>query len=131
MCSQILDHYQGGTLVIETGMWVDYPDHYMWDRNAKLGPLFDAMKVMARQEDYPVIDIFDYIRGETEAGNWDLRLRGLPDLEHTIIDNSFDEFFGTDPAFYSNIHPNTRCLGLIADWEVDKIKALFGDRLPS
>ena len=130
LCRQILDHYQGGTLVIETNMWVDYPDHYMWDRNAKLAPLFNAMKVMARQEDYPVLDIFDNIRRETEKGNWDLRLRGLPDKEHTIIDDSFDEFFGTDPAFYSNIHPNTRCLGLIAGWEVDKIRELFGDRLP-
>ena len=108
----------------------DYPKHYMWDRNSKLAPLYDAMREMARSEGYPIVDIFRNMRTETERGNWDLRVRGLPDGEHTISDDSFDEFFGDDPAFFSNIHPNSRCMGLIADWEVEKLRELFGDRLP-
>jgi hypothetical protein len=55
---------------------------------------------------------------------------GLPDEEHTIVDESFDEFFGDDPAFYTNIHPNSRCLGLIAGWEVDTIRGIVGNKLP-
>ena len=130
LCQRIREHYPESTVVIETGIWVDYPKHYMWDRNSKLAPLYDAMREMARSEGYPIVDVFGKMRTETERGNWDLRVRGLPDGEHTISDDSFDEFFGDDPAFFSNIHPNSRCLGLIADWQVEKLRELFGDRLP-
>jgi hypothetical protein len=71
------------------------------------------------------------MRLETERGNWDLRVRGLPDPQHMVLDDSFDKFFGDDPAFFTNIHPNSRCLGLIADWEIEKLKEIFGDRLPA
>ena len=57
--------------------------------------------------------------------------RGLPAPEHTIVDNSFDDFFAHDPAFFTNLHPNSRCMGLIADWEIEKLKEFFGDRLPN
>ena len=130
LCRRIVDHYRQATVVIETGMWVDYPDHYMYDRNSKLAPLYEAMRSMAESEGYPVVDIFARTRAETERGNWDLRVRGLPDPEHSIIDDSFDKFFGDDPAFFTNVHPNSRCMGLIADWEVEKVKELFGAALP-
>ena len=131
LCHQVTDHYPGVTVVIETGMWVDYPDHYMWDRNAKLAPLYEAMQDMAEAEGYLLVDIFTHMRLETEKGNWDLRVRGLPDPEHTIVDDSFDAFFADDPAFFTNIHPNSKCMGLIADWEVEKLTELFGSRLPN
>jgi len=102
----------------------------MWDRNARLEPLYDAMREMARSEGYYVVDIFTNMQIETARGNWDLRMRGLPDPEHTILDDSFDKFFGGDPAFFTNIHPNSRCIGLIADWEVAKLRELFGETLP-
>jgi hypothetical protein len=117
-------------IIIETGIWVDHPEHYIWDRNSRLAPLYRAMKRFAADQDYPVVDVFRNMEIETIRGNWDLRVRGLPDPEHTIIDDSFDEFFGDDPAFFTNVHPNSRCLGLIADWEIAKLKELFGDRLP-
>lgn len=131
LCQRLTDRYQRCTIVIETGMWVDYPEHYMWDRNSKLAPLYEAMRSMAESERYAVNDVFGKTRTETEAGNWDLRVRGLPDAEHTILDDSFDGFFGEDPAFFTNIHPNSRCMGLIADWEIDKLRELFGDTLPN
>ncbi len=46
----------------------------------------------------------------------------------TIVDDAFDRFFGGDPAFFTNIHPNSRCLALIADWEVEALQRQFGDR---
>jgi acyl-CoA thioesterase-1 len=102
----------------------------MWDRNAKLAPLYDAIRRMAESEGHPLLDIFAKTRAETERGNWDLRVRGLPDREHTIVDDAFDRFYGDDPAFYTNIHPNSNGMGLIADWQVAKLRELFGDRLP-
>jgi len=130
LCGRLTDHYTQATVIVETGMWVDYPGHYLWDRNAKLAPLQEAMRAMAEAEGYPLVDIFAKMQAETERGNWDLRVRGLPDPDHTIIDESFDRFFADDPAFFTNIHPNSRCMGLIADWEVEKLKELFGEELP-
>ena len=40
-------------------------------------------------------------------------------------------FFGDDPAFFTNIHPNSRGMGLIADWEIETLRELFGDKLPN
>ena len=131
LCRRLTVHYPRVRVIIETGIWVDYPDHYMWDRNAKLAPLYEAVRAMAESEGYPVVDVFENTRAETEAGNWDLRVRGLPAPEHTIVDSSFDDFFAHDPAFFTNIHPNSRCMGLIADWEIATLKELFGDRLPN
>jgi hypothetical protein len=131
LCHRIAVHYPGVYIVIETGIWVDYPEHYMWDRNAKLTSLYAAMRDMSASEGYPVVDIFANMRAETERGNWDLRVRGIPDLEHTIIDTSFDEFFGTDSAFFTNIHPNSRCMGLIAEWQIEILKERFETRLPN
>ena len=130
LCERIKQAFGAATIIIETGMWVDFPAHYMWDRNSRLEPLYDAMRAFAAEAGHPLIDIFANTRAETVEGNWDLRVRGLPDIEHTIIDDSFDEFFGDDPAFYTNIHPNSRCMGLIAEWQVAKLTELFGDGLP-
>jgi lysophospholipase L1-like esterase len=117
LCQAIQERHPGVAVIIETGIWVDYPAHYLWDRNARLGPLYEAMRQFARERDFSVVDIFGNMEAETRRGNWDLRVRGLPSPEHLIVDDSFDTFFGDDPAFFTNIHPNSRCLALIAEWE--------------
>jgi GDSL-like Lipase/Acylhydrolase family len=131
LCRALRGRYPEVQVVVETGMWVDYPAHYLWDRNASLGPLYDAMRTFANDAGYPVLDIYQKMRQETEWGNWDLRVRGLPVPEQTIVDDSFDAFFEEDPAFFTNIHPNSRCLGLIAAWQVALLQQLWpGGRLP-
>ncbi|UCC68711.1 MAG: hypothetical protein JSV79_01905 [Armatimonadota bacterium] len=130
LCDLLQRRCANVTIVIETGMWVDYPKHYMFDRNSRLAPLYEAMRKLAEDEGYALLDIYEKMEAETRRGNWDLRVRGLPDREHMILDDSLDQFFADDPAFFTNIHPNSRCLGLIADWEVAKLKELFGNRLP-
>jgi lysophospholipase L1-like esterase len=130
LCRRLRERYKGVVVIIETGIWVDYPKHYLFDRNARLAPLYAAMRKLAAEEAYPLVDVYEKIEAETGSGNWDLRVRGLPDREHVILDDSFDQFFADDPAFFTNIHPNSRCLGLIADWEVAKLRELFGARLP-
>ena len=131
LCQALRCRYPGVEVVVETGLWVDYPAHYLWDRNASLGPLYDAMRAFATDAGYPVLDIYQATAQETERGNWDLRVRGLPVPEQTVVDDSFDVFFEEDPAFFTNIHPNSRCLGLIADWEVALMRELFPNgRLP-
>ena len=88
------------------------------------------MRAFAQEEGHPLVDIYASMEAETKRGNWDLRVRGLPVPEQTIVDDSFDGFFGDDPAFFTNIHPNSRCLGLIADWEIEALKRHSGSLLP-
>ena len=130
LCTAIRQRFPCVTLFIETGMWVDYPAHYLWDRNASLGPLYEAMRTWAQEAGHPIVDIYTKMSAETERGNWDLRVRGLPVAEQTIVDDAFDTFFGGDAAFFTNIHPNSRCLGLIAEWELEQIRLHFGTMLP-
>ena len=131
LCRQLKEVVPGVTIIIETDMWVDYPKHYLWGRNARLAPLYDRLRDMAASEGYAVVDIFANVEAETRQGNWDLRKRAVPvEGKGGIQDDSFDDLFGDDPAFFTNVHPNARCLGLIAQWEVAKLKELFGDRLP-
>lgn len=130
LCEALKRRFSGVALFIETSIWVDYPAHYLWDRNAALGPLYEAMRAFVREEGYGLVDIYANMEAETRRGNWDLRVRGLPVPEQTIVDASFDAFFGEDPAFFTNIHPNSRCLGWIAEWEIEALQQQFGGRLP-
>ena len=126
-CCKMEISYPGVCLIIETGIWVDYPKHYLWDRNARLRPLYQAMRAFADERGYPTVDIFSRMEEETQRGNWDLRIRGVGE---DIYDTSFDAFFAHDPAYFTNIHPNGRCRGLIADWEVSRLTELFGETSP-
>jgi|GEM_PF-2392181 len=124
LCQAIQEHHPGIAIILETGIWVDYPAHYLWDRNARLGPLYEAMREFAHSAGLPLVDIYKNMEVETRRGNWDLRVRGLPSPQHLIVDDSFDSFFGDDPAFFTNIHPNSQCLALIAEWEVAALSTL-------
>ena len=106
---------------------MDYPTHYLWDRNARLGPLYEAMRAFAERQGYPVVDIFRNMELEAQRGNWDLRIRGVGE---EFYDDSFDAFFRDDPAYFTNIHPNGPCRGLIAEWQLGALTTLFGERLP-
>jgi lysophospholipase L1-like esterase len=125
LCSHVQKRYPTVRIIIETGLWVDYPRHYLWDRNSRLQPLYAAMKDFASKEGFALLDIFSQTQRETLAGNWDLRIRGLPAIEHQVVDDSFDQFFGDDPAFFTNIHPNSRCLALVAEWETEMLKQFY------
>ncbi|MHC4434953.1 MAG: SGNH/GDSL hydrolase family protein [Planctomycetota bacterium] len=131
LCRRLQIVFEGITVVLETDMWVDNPEHYLWDRNSRLEPLYAQLRQLAANEGYPLVDIYANVAAETRRGNWDLRRRAIPiEGYRWISDDSFDEFFAYDRAYFTNIHPNNRCLGLIADWEVAKLKELFGDALP-
>ncbi|MCA1595808.1 MAG: GDSL-type esterase/lipase family protein [Chloroflexi bacterium] len=122
LCDALRDRFPAVTVILETGIWVDYPAHYLWDRNARLAPLYGAVRELAKASGHGLVDIFEGMAAEAATGNWDLRVRGLPDPAHLIVDDSLDRFFGHDPAFFTNIHPNSRCLGLIADWEIEALR---------
>ena len=131
LCARLAATFQGITLVLETDMWVDYPAHYLWDRNPRLAPLYEELRQLAAAKRYPLVDIYSKVEAETASGNWDLRKRATLGPDHVINDASLDSVFGDDPTFFTEVHPNSHCLRLIAEWEVEELEELFGDRLPN
>jgi hypothetical protein len=123
-CGALRQQYPGITVIVETGIWVHHPSHFVGDSHAHAAPLYDRVKAWAVETGYPVVDVFQKMQAEAAKGNWDLRVRGLPTPDQTVIDDTFDQFFGEEPLFFANIHPNSRCLALIADWEVAMLKLL-------
>jgi hypothetical protein len=116
--------YPGVTVIFETGIWVHHPSHFIGDSHARLGPMYDQVRGWATEIGYPIVDVFTKMQAEAARGSWDLRVRGVSSREEVVLDDSFDAFFGDEPLYFANIHPNSRCLGLIAEWEVAMVKQL-------
>lgn len=118
--------FPGIQIVLETGVYVDFPAHYRFDRNQVLSPYWEVSRQIASQEGLPLVDYFEVGRKETERGNWDLRVRkGL------VPDASQDAGKEGDPDWFSDIHPNPLGVKLAAQEEVRVLKRTFPERLPS
>ncbi|MBA3945747.1 MAG: hypothetical protein H0X37_14410 [Herpetosiphonaceae bacterium] len=107
-------------ILLETGMFVDYPAHYAWDRNRVLQPLYDVIREVAAQHDLPLVDLYDRMLQETARGNWDLRVRGYGSVEpnDVVLGAGRDELYSDDIHWFTNIHPNPRGMRVIASEEV-------------
>lgn len=75
ICERLKEARPDVAIIIETNIWVDYPQHNLRDRNARLAPLYEAMRRFAEKDGYPVVDIFKKMEEETGKGHWDLRVR--------------------------------------------------------
>lgn len=75
ICERLKEACPDVAIIIETNIWVDYPQHNLRDRNARLAPLYEAMRRFAEKDGYPVVDIFKKMEEETGKGHWDLRVR--------------------------------------------------------
>jgi len=118
LCSRLEKDFPNVEIVVEMGMYVDYPDHYPFDRNAKLGPLYHMAKRFAAERGYRVVDIYSELEKRTIGGDWDWRIRGLGVGKPTCLhDGSQDHLHEGDRDWFFNIHPNKRCIRLIAEME--------------
>ncbi len=107
-------------ILLETGMFVDYPAHYAWDRNRVLQPLYEVIREAATQYGLPLVDLYERMRHETARGNWDLRVRGYGSVDpnDVVLGAGRDELHGDDPHWFTNIHPNPRGMRMIVSEEV-------------
>jgi acyl-CoA thioesterase-1 len=125
--------YPRTRLLLETGMYVDYPAHYAWDRNAKMQPVYDAIRSLGAAYGLPVVDIYERMKAETERGNWDLRVRGygVVDDHIPVFGPGQDHLHGHDVRWYTNIHPNPLGIEVIADEEARVLAQHWPDGLRS
>ncbi len=126
LCRRIDADFPEAEIVIETGMHVDYPVHYPFDRNAKLSPLYDMAERFAAERGYRVVDIYSELEERTIGGDWDWRIRGLGVGKPTSLhDASRDHLHEGDRDWFFNVHPNERCIRLIAEMERDVIEEIY------
>ena len=124
LCDHVAHDYPGAKIVLATGMYLD-PKHSVgyrrtpsmvegWSqggsRNAYLQPYYVETRKLAKERGYALADICTRIQAETEAGNWDLRIR----RDDTLDDSKDAEHVG-DIGWFDNIHPNLRGTGVMAD----------------
>lgn len=131
ICDRLREDFPWVRLVLETGIYVDYPAHYEFDRNAVLQPLYDVIRELGAREGLPVVDIYERMRRETEQGNWDLRVRGygVVDEEIPVLGAGLDQLYGHDVRWFTNIHPNPAGIAVIADEEARVLQATWPETL--
>lgn len=131
LCDRLHTDYPDLRIILETGMFVDYPAHYEFDRNVVLQPIYEVVREAGQQRGYPVVDVYDRMRRETDQGNWDLRVRGygVVDDEIPVLGAGQDHLHQGDVRWWTNIHPNPNGIAVIADEEAIVIKRHWPDTL--
>ncbi len=124
LCDRVQKDYPGAKIILATGMYLD-PDHsasyYLTtyrvkdfrpgdSRNTYLHPYFEETRGLAKARGFGLADLCARIKAETEAGNWDLRIRA-----DETVDASKDAEHAGDRHWFDNIHPNFRGLDVMAD----------------
>lgn len=122
LCGRLERDFADLQIVMETGMYVDYPAHYPFDRNAKLSPLYDRARSFAADRGYRVVDVYGELENRTTRGDWDWRIRGLGiGRPASLHDAGQDHLHDGEPDWFFNIHPNHRCIQLVGAMERDVV----------
>ncbi len=131
LCARLHTDFPHARLLLETGIYVDYPTHYEWDRNRVLEPIYDVVRETAQRYNVPVVDVYERMRRETTMGNWDLRVRGygVVDDDMPILGPAQDHLHTGDVRWWTNIHPNPAGMAMIADEELRVFKQHWPDTL--
>jgi acyl-CoA thioesterase-1 len=131
LCERLRTDFPYARLLLETGMYVDYPAHYEWDRNRVLEPIYAIVRDAAQRYGVPVVDIYKRMQHETEKGNWDLRVRGygVVDDDQPVLGPGQDHLHVGDVRWWTNIHPNPAGMAVIADEEVRVLQHHWPDTL--
>ncbi|MDP9310926.1 MAG: GDSL-type esterase/lipase family protein [Chloroflexota bacterium] len=131
LCHQLRTDFPNVRLLLETGMYVDYPAHYEFDRNPVLQPIYEVIRELGQRDGYPVVDVYERMRQETAQGNWDLRVRGygVVDEEIPVLGAGQDHLHAGDVRWWTNIHPNPLGIAVIADEEARVLQQHWPDTL--
>ncbi len=116
LVQRLQSDFPAARIVLETGIFVDYPDHYEFDRNTVLAPIYAVVRALAAAEALPLVDIYARMQRETAAGNWDLRVRGygVVDEDIPVLGAGQDHLHAGDVRWFTNIHPNPAGVAAIA-----------------
>lgn len=138
-CDLLAKDYPGVQIVLETNTWVD-PRHHAVDPetsvklNERMNAVWDVVRQLAKKRKYPLVEIYERKKKETQAGNWDQRIRhqqlSMAKFGKQILDGSKDDEMNDVPGWFYDNHPNANGVNIIADEEFKVITGLWPRRLP-
>jgi lysophospholipase L1-like esterase len=139
-CDLLRKDYPGIHIILETNTWVD-PEHHGEDPkatvqfNERMNSVWAVVRQVAKERKYPLVEIYERKKKETEVGNWDQRIRNQQLSGETfatrILDGSRDEEMKNVPGWFVDNHPNANGVNIIADEEFKTITRLWPKGLPS
>jgi len=118
--------YPGIVIIPEAGMYFD-PAHFGSDTNPRNNTYWDRTRAVAKKRGYGLCDVFEAMKRETAAGNWDLRIRG----DGKTFDASKDAGREKDMKWFGNGHPNVAGAKVAAQTQFEAIRKLFPASLPT
>ena len=138
-CDLLRQDYPGIHIILETNTWVD-PEHHSGDPNAtnrfneRMNSVWEVVRRVASERKYPLAEIYERKKKETEAGNWDQRIRNQKLSQEKfgkrILDGSNDEEMKGVPGWFVDNHPNANGVKIITDEEFKIITCLWPKTLP-
>jgi hypothetical protein len=139
-CDLLAKDYVGLQIILETNTWVD-PQHHAVDPetsvklNERMNSVWAVVRKVARERKYPLVEVYERKKKETEAGNWDQRIRNqqlsMEKFGRPILDGSKDDEMKDVPGWFYDNHPNTSGVKIISDEEFKTITGLWPERLPT
>ena len=139
-CDLLGKDYPGVQIVLETNTWVD-PKHHAVDPeasvklNERMDSVWAVVRRVAMERNYPLVEIYERKKKETEAGTWDQRIRNQrlsqDKFGKRILDGSMDEEMKDVPGWFVDNHPNANGVRIIADEEFKTITRLWPKGLPT
>lgn len=123
--------FPGVQIVLETGMYLDYPAHHSSNRNRSLNPYYQVSRNISAEDGYPLVDYYNTVKAETAAGNWDVRVRAREGRAGPfVLDASQDAGRENDPKWFTDIHPNPEGARIAVREEVAVLRKIFPEALP-
>lgn len=124
------EDFPDAKFILEDGMYLDYPAHYRKDRNQEQLPYWEQTRAIAEKHGVPLSALFEASKRETEQGNWDLRIRSQRN-KTIVCDSSQDDQYPGDIDWFTDIHPNPVGVQVAVAAEMEALKSLFPETLPT
>ena len=139
-CDLLAKDYAGLQIILETNTWVD-PEHHAVNPetsvklNERMNSVWAVIRRVAKKRKYPLVETYERKKKETEAGNWDQRIRGqqlsMERFGKRILDGTKDNEMKDVPGWFYDNHPNANGVKIIADEEFKAITGQWPERLPT
>ncbi len=100
-----------------------------------MNSVWAVVREVAREREYPLVEVYERKRKETQAGNWDQRIRhqqlSMEKFGRRILDAKKDGEMKDVPGWFYDNHPNANGVSIIADEEFKVITGIWPERLPT
>lgn len=118
--------FPGVHIVLQTLIYLDYPTHYLYDRNQELEPFSEVSRKLAKESGFTLSDFYEAGKRETDKGNWDFRVR-----QGLVLDNSKDSGKENEVVWFSDIHPNPKGIRIAVEEDIRVLRERFPESLPA